>query len=323
MYFWASKSLSTRDKSLHGRWLQSLKGRCIITQELDVQILGNGEAVYRDSEKGRDISLAISGEPDKNACDEQASSKMVQESFQDLSVADYNSQTPTKMVESVTRKCFSDPSQKLKGGLKKHQRSFEQERSILATRQHLFVEREGHESQYAHKTSRYPESDIESLPSNPANDREEIIESQKELHKRLDQFMGCIAQQQTTMMAVLDRLEHQQRVSETQDLERKSRKRESSPSSNEEKERGGSYRRKYRPRKRGNSTSSSSNEGEMRRIQSKPEGMSNHKTDIPKLELYSGKDLWKDWYGQFQRHRKLRGWSVSYTHLTLPTTKCV
>ena len=186
MYFWASKSLSTRDKSLHGRWLQSLKGRCIITQELDVQILGNGEAVYRDSEKGKDISLAISGEPDKNACDEQTSSKMVQESFQDLSVADYNSQTPTKMVESVTRKCFSDPSQKLKGGLKKHQRSFEQERSILATRQHLFVEREGHESQYAHKTSRYPESDIESLPSNPAKDREEIIEGQKELHRRLN-----------------------------------------------------------------------------------------------------------------------------------------
>ena len=122
-----------------------------------------------------------------------------------MSVADYNSQTPTKTVEYVTRKCFSDPSQKLKGGLKKHQRSFEQERSILATRQHLarykkaqkeaeklrdsgelFVKREGHESQYAHKTSRYPESDIESLPSNPAKDREEIIEGQKELHRRLN-----------------------------------------------------------------------------------------------------------------------------------------
>ena len=62
-------------------------------------------------------------------------------------------------------------------------------------------------------------SDIESLPSNPANDREEIIECQKEFHKRLDQFMGCIAQQQTTMMAILDRLEHQQRVSEAQDLD--------------------------------------------------------------------------------------------------------
>ena len=144
MYFWASKSLSKRDKSLHGRWLQSLKGRCIITQELDVQILDNGKAVYRDSEKGKDTSLAVSGEPDKNACDEQTYSKMVQESFQDLSVADYNSQTPKKQtniktVEYVTRKCFSDPSQKLKGGLKKHQKSFEQERSILATRQHLAI----------------------------------------------------------------------------------------------------------------------------------------------------------------------------------------
>jgi len=29
--------------------------------------------------------------------------------------------------------------------------------------------------------------------------------------------MGCIAQQQTTMMAILDGLEHQQRVSEAQD----------------------------------------------------------------------------------------------------------
>ena len=203
-----------------------------------MQILDNGDAVYRDSEKGKYISLAVSGEPDKNACDEQTSSKMVQESFQDFSVADYNSQTPTKTGEYVTRKCFSDPSQKLKSGLKKHQRSFEQERSILATRQHLarykknqkeaeklrdsgelFVEREGHESQYAHKTSGYPESEIESLSSNPANDREEIIEGKKELHKRLDQFMGCIAQQQTTMMAILDRLEHQQRVSEAQDLD--------------------------------------------------------------------------------------------------------
>ena len=140
MYFWASKSLtwlSKRNKSLHGRWLQPLNGRCIITQELNVQILDNGEAVYRNSEKGKDISLSISGEPDKNACDEQTSSKIVQESFQDLSVADYNSQTPTKMVEYITWKCFSDPSQKLKGGLKKHQRSFEQGRSILATRQHL------------------------------------------------------------------------------------------------------------------------------------------------------------------------------------------
>ena len=45
-----------------------------------MQILDNGEAVYRDSEKGKDISLAVSGEPDKNACDDQTSSKMVQES---------------------------------------------------------------------------------------------------------------------------------------------------------------------------------------------------------------------------------------------------
>ena len=41
--------------------------------------------------------------------------------------------------------------------------------------------------------------------------------------------------------------------------------------------------------------------------------MSIHKTDIPKLELYSGKDQWKDWYGQFQSHRKLRGWSKRET----------
>ena len=58
----------------------------------------------------------------------------------------------------------------------------------------------------------------------------------------MDQFMGCIAQQQMTMMAILDRLEHQQRVSEAQEVgtgkmtERKNRQRESS-SSNEEKER--------------------------------------------------------------------------------------
>ena len=45
-----------------------------------MQILDNGEAVYRDSEKGKDISLAVSGEPDKNACDDQTFSKMVQES---------------------------------------------------------------------------------------------------------------------------------------------------------------------------------------------------------------------------------------------------
>ena len=145
----------------------------------------------------------------------------------------------------------------------------------------------------------------ESLPSNLANDREKIIiEGQKELHRRMDQFMGCIAQQQTTMMAILDRLEHQQRVSEAQDLEIKNRKRESSPSSNEEEERRGSYRHRYRQRKRENSTSSSSDEGERRRIQPKCEGMSSHKTDIPKLELYSGKDQWKDWCGQFQCHTK-------------------
>ena len=41
--------------------------------------------------------------------------------------------------------------------------------------------------------------------------------------------------------------------------------------------------------------------------------MSSHKTDIPKRELYSGKDQWKDWNGQFQRHRKLRGWSKRET----------
>ena len=45
-----------------------------------MQILDNGEAVYRDTEKGKDISLAVSGEPDTNACDDQTSSKMVQES---------------------------------------------------------------------------------------------------------------------------------------------------------------------------------------------------------------------------------------------------
>ena len=86
-----------------------------------MQILDNGGAVYRDFQKGKDISLAISGEPDKNACDDQTSSKMVRESFQELSVGgDCNSQTPTKLVESVTQKCFSDPCQKLSGGLKKH-----------------------------------------------------------------------------------------------------------------------------------------------------------------------------------------------------------
>ena len=37
-------------------------------------------------------------------------------------------------------------------------------------------------------------------------------------------------------------------------------------------------------------TPSSSDEGERRRIQPKREGMSSHKTVIPKLELYSGKN---------------------------------
>ena len=66
-----------------------------------MQILDNREAVYRDFQKGKGISLAVSGEPDKNACDDQTSSKMVLESFQELSVGDCSSQTPTKLVESV------------------------------------------------------------------------------------------------------------------------------------------------------------------------------------------------------------------------------
>ena len=34
----------------------------------------------------------------------------------------------------------------------------------------------------------------------------------------MDQFMGCIAQQQMTMITVLERLEQQQRVSEAQEV---------------------------------------------------------------------------------------------------------
>ena len=44
--------------------------------------------------------------------------------------------------------------------------------------------------------------------------KENIVwEGKNELQRRLDQFMGCIAQQQTTIMAILDRLDHQ-RLSE-------------------------------------------------------------------------------------------------------------
>ena len=49
-------------------------------------------------------------------------------------------------------------------------------------------------------------------------------------------------------------------------------------------------------------------------MQPKHEGMSSHKTSIPKLELYSGKDQWKDWYGQIQHSKNtLRGWSKRET----------
>ena len=76
----------------------------------------------------------------------------------------------------------------------------------------------------------------------PKQERRGKFASQLLYMSTMDQFIGCIAQQQMTMMAILDRLEHQQRVSEAQEVgtgkmtERKNRQRESS-SSNEEKER--------------------------------------------------------------------------------------
>ena len=47
---------------LHGKWLLSLKAKYTIARKLDAQILDNGEAVYQDSGKGKDLGLAVPGD---------------------------------------------------------------------------------------------------------------------------------------------------------------------------------------------------------------------------------------------------------------------
>lgn len=52
----------------------------------------------------------------------------------------------------------------------------------------------------------------------PKRERRGKFASQLLYMSTMDQFMGCIAQQQMTMITILERLEHQQRVSEAQEV---------------------------------------------------------------------------------------------------------
>lgn len=73
--FWNTRSLSKRDKLLHRKWLLSLKSKCTIAQRLDEQILDSGEAVFQDSEKGKDFGSAVPGDLIEKcaACENQSS----------------------------------------------------------------------------------------------------------------------------------------------------------------------------------------------------------------------------------------------------------
>lgn len=146
--------------------------------------------------------------------------------------------TPVRSLQPTLRKCPSNQSQGLRDEQRKHQRSFEQKTSILATRQvsekdkkdqlestktfldtgAFFVCLEGvfKEPQHSDRSGEFQER--ESALSSPRysrkeamhEEREDIIsEGQRELRRRMDQFMGCNAQQQTTMTAILDRLDYQ------------------------------------------------------------------------------------------------------------------